>query len=125
MNTEARKFKLSFCELSFYDHYVISEINEGAYVTKELFMEVLLLLEEIYSGCQKYVYISNRKADYNVNPIDYLNCISQENMIGVALVTSTESKKKTALFEKNFMSKKVELFSNLQDAVNWANSLVE
>ncbi|WP_442845447.1 hypothetical protein [Leeuwenhoekiella sp. H156] len=124
MNTEAKKYDLSFCILSFFDKYVISEVKEGSYVTRELFMEALVLIEEHYGSNQKFVYISNRKTDYNVNPIDYLNCISNDNMVAVALVTETEAKLKTAQFEKNFMTKNVQIFATLKEAIDWAEKTV-
>ena len=102
MPVEIKEYALSFTRLTCSQNYVISEVKEGCYLTRDLFDEVLVILEEYYGTAKPYIYISNRKYDFNVNPVDYLNCIGISNMIGVAIVTETASKMQTANFEKNF-----------------------
>ncbi|PHQ60958.1 MAG: hypothetical protein COC10_12805 [Sphingobium sp.] len=125
MAVAVKEYELSFTKLTCSKNYVISEVKEGCYLTRELFDEVLLILEEYYGRSKPYIYISNRKYDFNVNPIDYLNCSGIDNMIGVALVTETASKMQTANFEKNFMTKKTQIFGTLKEAIDWANTFVE
>ena len=116
--------QLSFTKLSFYDNYVVSEIKEGCYLNTELFDHVLAELDVFYDRTKRFVYISYRKADFNVNPVDYLSCDTYENMIAVAFVTETDSKKKTAEFEKNFIKKNTAIFNTLKEAIDWADNLI-
>ncbi len=125
MTANVKKYELSFTKLTCAPNYVISEVKDGCYLTRELFDEVLVILEEYYGRTEPYIYISNRKYDFNVNPIDYLNCTGNENMKGVAIVTETASKMQTAQFEKNFMTKSTRIFGTLKEAIDWANLFIE
>lgn len=125
MDQKIKETQLSFTKLSFFENYVISEIKEGCYLTRELFEYILVELDAYYGSSKKYVYISLRKSDFNVNPVDYLNCTSNDNLIALAIVTETDSKKKTAEFEKKFITKNVGIFNTLKEAIHWAEDLVQ
>ncbi|MFI8380331.1 hypothetical protein [Leeuwenhoekiella sp. NPDC079379] len=125
MTQSLKTINLSFCKLTFANNYVISEINQGVVLTKELFNEAGSVLFDHFKENQKYVHIAYRRSDYNVNPVDYINCSDYPNMLAVAIVTNTEAKRSTANFEKAFFPKPYEIFNTLEDAVSWVENNIQ
>ncbi|MGO4913594.1 hypothetical protein [Leeuwenhoekiella sp. W20_SRS_FM14] len=125
MTQSLKTIDLSFCKLTFAENYVISEINQGVVLNKELFKEAGSVLFDHFKDDQNYVYIAYRRADYNVNPVDYINCSDYPNMLAVAVVTNTEAKRSTATFEKAFFPKPYEIFNTLEDAIDWVKNNFE
>ena len=59
--------KLKFCTLSFYDRYVIAEINEGVHLDHQHNEALIEITENHYS--KPFVYITNRINSYSVDPM--------------------------------------------------------
>ena len=55
----------------------------------------------------------------------YLKTSQIENLVAFAIVSNEEHKIKNAEIERLFLKKPLEIFSNLDDAKNWVNQLIE
>ncbi|MCM8569906.1 hypothetical protein NE848_10990 [Gramella jeungdoensis] len=119
-----RTLNLDFTYLEFYQNYVISTVKEGTILEEEQVDELIDTCKEHY-GDEAFVYISNRKFSYNVNPLIYLNLFKIENLEGIAVTSSNPDALKTANFERHFSQVPVELFQGMDEAKAWANSLTK
>lgn len=118
----SRTLDLDFTYLEFYQDYVISTVKEGTILEEEEVDELIDTCREHY-GEELFVYISNRKFSYTVNPLIYLNLFKIENLEGIAVASSNPDTLQTANFERHFSKVPVELFQGLDEAMAWAKSL--
>ena len=115
--------KLKFCTLTFFDNYVIAVINEGEHVDHKL-NEILIENIELHFN-KPYVYITNRINSYSVDPNIYHRASKVENLAGFAVVSKEYKTKINAQIEKMFFGKPFEIFTTLEDAIEWKNQLFE
>lgn len=108
--------------VSIFDNYIIMEIDQGVIVTKEHNQLLVDIVDKFYKD-KGVVYISNRKNSYSVNPSVYYETNKIKNIIGLAVVSENGMAVNNAEIEKLFFNKPFEIFSNLEDAKNWANEL--
>lgn len=119
-----RTLDLEFTHLKFYQDYVVSTIKEGTILEEQQVNELIDICKEHYAD-EAFVYISNRRYSYTVNPLIYLNLFKIENLEGIAVASSNPEALKTANFERHFSQVTVELFEGLDEAKAWAESLTK
>ena len=110
-----------FCILKFYDNYVISIINEGVNLTKSLSDKMIEVAEDFYEN-RPFVYITQRIHTYSVDPEVYKDVSKIKNLAGFVVVSESKQSIKNAIYEKIFLDKPFQIFSNLDDAILWANN---
>lgn len=110
-----------FCILKFYDNYVISIINEGVNLTKSLSEKMIEVAEDFYEN-RPFVYITHRIHSYSVDPEVYKDVSNIKNLAGFVVVSESKQSIKNAIYEKIFLNKPFQIFSNLDDAILWANN---
>lgn len=115
--------KFDFCEMQIYDNYLVVVMNEGVTVTPD-HNQVLLNVSDTYFNNRNFVYITNRIHSYSVNPSIYFETSKIKNLLGFAVVSKDYKAKTNAEVEKLFFEKPFEIFSTLEIAVDWANSLL-
>jgi len=113
---------LDFCILKFYDNYVISIINEGIHLTVELTNIMSEIALNYYKG-NSFVYISHRVNNYSVDTDGYIEISKMKTLAGFVVVSNEKSSIKNALLEKVFIEKPFQIFSNIEDAILWANNI--
>lgn len=118
----SKTLDLEFTHLEFYRDYVVSTVKEGTILEEEEVNELIDVCKEHYIE-DAFVYISNRKHSYTVNPLIYLNLFKIGNLEGIAVASSNPDALKTANFERHFSQVTVELFQDLDEAKAWAKSL--
>ncbi|WP_347926234.1 hypothetical protein [Pontimicrobium sp. SW4] len=118
-----KSLKYSFCTIDVYNDYVISRINEGFHLTPDK-NKILEDIANDYFIDKPFVYITHRKHSYSVDPSIYLQTSKVKNLIGFAVVAEAPLSKGNAEIEKLFLNKPFEIFSDLDDAIKWAKSLV-
>ena len=123
MTDPTKKLELSFTDLVFYDSVVISTVKEDVIIAKEQVNTLIDVCLEHFNS-KDFVYITNRKFNYNVNPVIYRDLVNANNLKGIAVVSDNLERLKTANFEKNFSPVPYELFNLKEEAMSWANSLV-
>ena len=109
-----------FCILKFYDKYVISIINEGVIVTKEISDKISETAINYYQG-KPFVYITHRIHSYTVDPSIFHDVSKIKNLAGFVVVSDSKSSIKNAILEKIFLNKPYQIFSSVEDAILWAN----
>ncbi|MUP45502.1 hypothetical protein E0K83_07055 [Gramella sp. BOM4] len=123
MTKSTRKLKLSFTELEFYESAVISTIKENLIFEHEHVHQLRQICLEHF-GARDFVYITNRKYNYNVNPVIYLDLVKIGTLKGIAVLSDKIERLQTANFERNFSPVPYELFENREEALIWANGMV-
>jgi len=118
-----KSLKYSFCTIDIYNNYVISCINEGFHLTPDK-NRILEDIANDYFKNKLFTYISHRKYSYSVDPSIYLQTSKIKNLAGMAVVAQAPLSKGNAEVEKLFLNKPFEIFSDLDDAVKWAKSIV-
>lgn len=108
----------------FFENFIIAEINEGVTYTWDSAQDVIKAVLEHYGENPSVSYITNRVNKYEVRPSHWLKFFKNSYFInGYAIVSYTERGWINAILEKFFLSTKVEYFSNLYEAVEWAKKL--
>ena len=111
-----------FCILKFYDNYVISIVNEGVIVSKEISDKISKAAINYYQG-KPFVYITHRMHSYSVDPNIYKDVSKIKNLAGFVVVSDSKTSIKSALLEKIFLNKPFQIFSNLEDGILWADNV--
>lgn len=123
MEKPLKELKLPYTHLEFYNSYVISTFQEGEVLDREKIEELRVHLEEFY-GDQKFVWLSDRKYEYSVDPLVYMNLIKKNILVGMAVILNGTAGAQNANFEKQFASFPFEIFETKEEALAWAHSLL-
>lgn len=108
----------------FLKDYVIAEIHQGVIYAWDSAQEVIKAAHEHYGENLNICYITNRINKYSINPTDWLKFFNTKNNLnGYAIVSYTKNGWINSLIEKMFLKTKVERFTNLSDAIEWAKDI--
>ena len=118
-----KSLKYPFCTIDIYSNYVISRINEGFHLTPDK-NRVLEDIANDYFKDKPFVYITHRINSYSVDPSIYLQTSKVKNLAGMAVVAEAPLSKGNAEVEKLFLKKPFEIFTDLNDAIEWVKSLI-
>ncbi|WP_299113698.1 hypothetical protein [uncultured Winogradskyella sp.] len=112
-----------FCDMTIYDHYLVVVIKEGINIKSE-HSDVLVEVTNTYYPNKPFVYITHRINSYSVDPKIYYQTVKIENLKGFAVVSNNYQAKVNAQIEQMFFTKPFEIFTDLEDAFNWADRLI-
>ena len=108
----------------FFKDYVIAEIHSGVIYTWDSAQDVIAAAKNHYGDNLNICYITNRINKYSINPTDWLKFFNTKNNLnGYAIVSYSKNGWINALIEKLFLKTKVERFTNLPDAIEWAKDV--
>jgi hypothetical protein len=125
MSDLIKSVKLEFTTLDFYNSYVVSTLNDGAVFRKNEFLQLMEVCQDNFKD-NKFVYISNRENNYNVDPTIYIQLEKfRKNLVGIAIVSNKVSSINMAEFERNFSKAAFNIFLELKDAEEWAEGLIK
>ncbi len=113
-----------FCDMTIYDNYVVVVMKEGINLTPK-YNDVLVEITNKYYANKPFVYITNRINSYSVDPKIYYETSKIENLKGFAVVSKNYQAKINAQIEQRFFNKPFEIFSNLDDALEWAEKFIK
>ncbi len=99
-------------------------MKEGMNITPD-YNDILVGITNKYFPKQSFVYITHRIHSYSVDPKIYFETAKIKNLKGFAVVSGKYQAKVNAQIEQMFFAKPFEIFTNLDDAISWANELVE
>ena len=111
-----------FCDMTIYDNYLVTVMKEGMNVTPE-YHDVLVEIAHMYYSEKPFVYIAHRIHSYSVDPKIYFETSKIKNLKGFAVVSNNYKAKVNAQIEQMFFSKPFEIFTNLEDAIDWAKKI--
>ena len=123
METPFATSELSFAELEFYKDYVVAVIAEDTVVSDIHFNELIQCFDEQY-GEKGYVYISNRKNNYNVNPIYFKRLETISKMKALVVVNHQPSRIEISNFEEHFCPIPYMVFNSLEEAAAWSEEFM-
>ena len=112
-----------FGTITLYDHYSVTVINEGEHISSEQYQTLVDIAKEHYNNTP-FVYITYRKYSYSVDPSIYLEVSKIKNLKGFAVIPEAYVSKGNATVERMFLDKPFEIFETLEEAIDWASSLV-
>lgn len=114
---------LSFGELTIYNDYVYTVMNEGITVQPN-FNDILLAIAEIYYSNKEFVYITHRINSYSIDPIIYLETSKIENLKGFIAVCPNKSLIESFRVEKLFFKKPFAVYQTLDEALDYKEVLL-
>ena len=115
---------LYFCDITIFKNYFIVVMKEGTDITVG-HSDVLFDISKTYFGGKQFVYISNRINSYSVNPNVYKKINEIENLAGFAVVSYGFKTSGNVKIEQLYFDKPIEVFDNIDDAKEWAKSVVK
>lgn len=124
MESLLKTIELRDTSLEFYSNYVISNVREDV-IFEDYHVEQILKICKVVFDFRPFVYISNRKLAYNVNPLIYFGLKDVEGLAGIAIVCKDLMGQKTAHFEKQFSPIPFDIFSIMEEAIAWSKSLMK
>ncbi len=90
-----------------------------------MFKSLRIVCTEYFKD-NKFVYISKRDNNYNVDPNIYRELEAvRKNLIGVAIVSDRPSSLNIANFERAFAKVSFEIFLTLDAALDWAEDILK
>jgi len=116
--------QLPFCDLEFYENYVIGIINDGITISENE-TNIVTGAANLFFKQTPFVYISKRVNSYSVNPVIYKSLSRNDNMVGFAVVSDNYSSLTSAEVEKLFYNRPFGIFNALEEAKNWASDLLK
>lgn len=120
----ANYYNLEFVDVEIHEDYLISTFKEGFQVKREHNSILLDVVDKFY-GDKPFVYISNRKNSYSIDPTIYHEAAKVDNMIAVAIVSENPRQKQLSELEKFFYKKKIKFFKTIEEAIEWKNSILK
>ncbi len=118
-----KTIELEFTILDFHSNYVVSKVRENVVLSKKQVRDLVDVCSDFYKK-KKFVYISKRVNNYNVDPTIYLNIGDVKNLAGIAIVSSNISAIKMANFEQTFAKVPFSIFIEMEDAREWISELL-
>nr|WP_321228218.1 hypothetical protein [uncultured Psychroserpens sp.] len=116
---------LDFCEIHLYEHYMIVTVNAGVNMTM-YHNTTLKQVADAHFRNKPFVYITHRVNSYSVDPAVYKETSKINNLVGFCVVSKNYMAKTTAQIEKLFLNNKpFEIFNDLAQAIEWANSVAK
>ncbi|AXG71988.1 hypothetical protein KORDIASMS9_04249 [Kordia sp. SMS9] len=108
--------------LYLYDDLVIGEVDEGVHVSSETLISFFEFFHENYS--KPFGYISFRKNSYSIDPQIY-SMLPENNLLkGIAIVSNQKFSSLNAKVEKGLYKGRCELFTTIDAAVNWLDTIM-
>lgn len=124
LSPEPVLIELNFCTLEIHDNCVISTIHEGVLFDVEERKQLYKIFDKYFTG-KPFIYISNRKNDYTVNPTSYLQKDAYTNqLMGMAVLCYNESSYQNALFEKKFFDRAFNVFYSVEECKLWVKEVL-
>ena len=111
----------NFYNLRFFDNYVIAEANEGAVIGNEEVKESLEMIFNHYNG-KEFTLISNRRNNYSLN-IDVYTLRLMKRLKALAVVSNDNLVREKAISEQSHFDQSFAFFTELDDAIGWAESV--
>ncbi len=119
-------YDLEIGRLTLYPNMVVGEIKEGMHIAYENFNIASQIIAEEYKGTVPFIYISNRTHSYSMDPVAYKELLPLfPNLKGFAIVTESKRRRMMSNLERFFINKPMRVFSTLEEAIIWANKLLE
>ena len=115
--------KFDFCDMTIYDNYLVVVVKEGVHIISE-HNDVLIQIAETYYPDKPFIYITHRVNSYSVDPKIYHETAKINNLKGFVVVSSNYQAKVNAQIEQMFFSKPFEIFTNLNEAFDWAEKTI-
>ncbi|MEZ4779853.1 MAG: hypothetical protein R2786_10770 [Flavobacteriaceae bacterium] len=107
----------------FYQNVVVFEAKEGATISYETSLPMLLKGIQIMKN-RPLVYIANRINSYSVNPTDFKYLEAVPTIKGFAFVNYSEESRVNAKYEASFFKKPFQSFDSLEEAYQWTQTLL-
>lgn len=119
-----RTIELEFTILEFHSNYVVSRVRENVVFSKKQVTDLVEVCSDFYKR-KKFVYLSLRVNNYNVDPTIYLNISHVKNLAGIGIVSSNSAALKMASFEQKFSKVPFSIFMEMEDAREWVSEILD
>lgn len=124
VKTILKTIELDFACFDFYEDWVIARLKTDMVFRKPEVGRVSKMCLDFF-GNRKFVYISDRKNLYNVDPMIYVDLKKTKFLSGIAIVCHESICLKMAFFEKEFAKIPFEVFEELEDATEWSEKILK
>ncbi|MEP5340252.1 MAG: hypothetical protein ABJL44_14865 [Algibacter sp.] len=125
---ELKHFKLEmpFGNYYLFEHFFVSELNEGVHFDWEKVKLVAKELIAFYGENPRLVFIANRVNGYSVEPQNWIRVEKEYNiMFASAIVVYNTPSYLNASLEKHFSKNSIKRCRSIKEAIDWSNNLKE
>ncbi|MFD2561126.1 SpoIIAA family protein [Aquimarina rubra] len=117
-------YDLGFAKVEIQEDFLKNTITEG-FLVKPEHNKLLLEFVRKYFNNKPFVYISNRVNSYSVDPTVYHETEKIDSLAGIAVVSKNHRQRKLTELESRFFQKKIKYFTDINEALEWKNQLLE
>lgn len=115
---------LDFAEIKMYKNYLISTINEGIVFDINHLKKLHEFFIKFFPNTP-YLYISDRKFDYSVDPLTYTKAKNVcPTLVGVAVACYSEKTYRSVEYERRFFNLPMEAFYSLKECEEWSIKII-
>jgi hypothetical protein len=124
--TPIAEHKLDIGLFTFYQNILVGEFAEGVHVTFENAAIAIQIATQFYGTEAPFLYISHRKHSYSMNPVGYKEVLELfPNFKAFGIVAKNKRGRMLANLERLFVKKPIRVFDNLEEALLWAEGLLQ
>lgn len=123
-NLLRQEITLHFCYVKIYDDYIYVVINEGINVCST-HNEYLVSIANQYFKNRDFVYITDRKNSYSVDPTVYFQTAAITNLKAVIIIQSETSVVNNPVIESLFFDKPIHVVHSLEQALQYKEATLE
>lgn len=124
LNFGMKIVEIEFGKFTFLDEAtIVAEAHKGVNIDGKKVRHAIELIENEVPG--SYVLILDRKADYSIMPVEvYKYFASLQRLKAIAIVTYKKRDFLPDDMEKKIFKSKIEKFSNVSEAHQWAKTII-
>lgn len=117
---------LDIGKFTIYPNIIVCEFNEGVHIDFENAAYPIQIAQLAFGAEKPLVYVSHRRNSYSWNPVQYREVITLfPNFTAFAIVSKNKTRQMLGTLESLFMKKPIGIFENINEAVAWAEEILE
>jgi hypothetical protein len=114
-----KTISFEFGDVELFENYLVTIMKQGITVIPAYNDKLVAIANSHFLG-RPFVYITNRKNSYAVDPSIYYETAKIANLSAFAVVSKDAIAEKTVAVEKMFFNKPFQLFTEMENAIAWA-----
>lgn len=116
---------VGFASFELQDDFLMGTVKEAVLFGELHLAQIHEIFDEHYLN-RPFCYISNRRYDYTIDPTCYLKVADYpDHLLAIAVLCYSDVSYQNAVFAKQFIKRRLEVFRSFDDCVSWINQVIK